>query len=123
QPPGGNTDAIARAPDQFYRWLDKHGASFGARDPVGLAELLHYNLSGLDSFPDGNGRTARLMADLALLKHDRAPARYSQMETYFEQGSPHGPASREAARAYFATACAWGQALVVSRMAARDPAG
>jgi len=48
-----------------------------------LAHLVHRAIAGLDSFPDGNGRLARLMADLALLKGGKAPALYDSRPSYF----------------------------------------
>ena len=72
---------------RFYRWLASPRAeALGRRDPVALAERVHAGLGYFDAFPDGNGRTARLMADLVLLKHGRAPALFTTLEEYFERG-------------------------------------
>jgi Fic family protein len=55
-------------------------------DPVAFAEnFLHYsNLidNGRERYLDGNGRTWRLMTDLALLKLGRAPIIYPSLADY-----------------------------------------
>lgn len=100
--------AIAGAPDYrrpagaFYDWLESDAAAaLGRADPVALAERVHYEISALDAFPDGNGRTARLMADLVLLRHGMPPVYYSGIEDYFARGNPRAPAGREARDRYF----------------------
>ncbi len=84
-------------PAPFFRWLaSPQGRELERRDPVELAGCILWNLSSLDAFPDGNGRTARLMADLALLRHGLAPASYrprhlsleAAAADYFRQASP-----------------------------------
>lgn len=59
------------------------------RDPVGLAERIHTETQGFnEAFFDANGRTARLMADLALIKAGRAPALYPELGEYARTASP-----------------------------------
>src|SRR5688572_10532971 len=71
-------------PARLYAWLaSSEAVALGQRDPVALAERVHDEVSRLDAFPDGNGRTARLLADLVLLQHGQAPALYQSLEDYF----------------------------------------
>ena len=100
--------------NRFYDWLEQTAPKLGPRDPIDLAEKIHYNMSALDSFPDGNGRTARLMADLALLKHGVAPASYTEMTDYFAHGNPRSPVTRDEKREYFRSIVARGQARLQS---------
>ena len=91
-----------RDPSAFYRWLGSAEArDLGARDPVALAERVHHEIATLDAFPDGNGRTSRLMADLVLVRSGHAPALYTDMQDYFERGGPREPATRESQVPYF----------------------
>lgn len=99
----------------FYKWLEGEKASDLLKtDPVKLAELIHHNISALDSFPDGNGRLARLMADLALIKADLAPALYTGIEDYFARGNALSGASREALLDYFREMAQRGQDAMIS---------
>jgi hypothetical protein len=99
-----------RDPAAFYRWLASPEAGrLGRSDPVALAERLHHAISALDSFPDGSGRTARLMADLALIKAGRAPACHTGIREYFERGNPRSGAPRAEQQRYFQQAADRGQ--------------
>lgn len=72
----------------FLRWLRSASADeLGRRDPVELASRVYRFNRTPEMFPDGNGRTWRLMADLALLKYGRAPALYTGIEDFFARGS------------------------------------
>jgi len=98
----GDRDYWGRDAATFYGWLRTGAArELGRKDPVRLAERIHHDISLLDAFPDGNGRTARLMADLALLKAGRAPAYYTRLVDYFERGAIRAPVSRAEKLAYF----------------------
>lgn len=102
-----------RPPAAVYQWLQTEEArALLAKDPVGVAESVHHELSKADEFTDGNGRTARLMADLVLLKAGRAPAYYTDIENYFARGSCRANVSRESQRNHFRHIAARGQALV-----------
>jgi len=97
----------------FYNWLESPETQQLARDnPVEMASLLHYKMSRLDSFPDGNGRLARLMADLALIKGGYAPVFYSDMKDYFERGNHRSKVTRETRDAYFREMVQRGQAAM-----------
>src|SRR5262245_19278121 len=74
----GNPRYYERNTGPFYRWLESKGAQrLGQKDPVQLASKIHDGIQRLDGFADGNGRTSRLMADLALLKYGHGPASYT----------------------------------------------
>ena len=100
---------VAGDPERFYKWLDSRAAKkIQEKDPIAFAEIIHNNIASLDSFPDGNGRLSRLLADLALMKAGYAPAYYTDMIDYFTRGTPRGvqnsgvpAASREARKKYF----------------------
>lgn len=97
----------------FYSWLESAETQKLAHDnPVEMANLLHYKMSRLDSFPDGNGRLARLMADIALIKGGYAPVFYSDMKDYFERGNHRSKVSPETRRAYFKEMVERGQAAM-----------
>ena len=102
-----------RDSDKFYRLLPGDLERL-KDDPVGLAEFLHNRISRLDSFPDGNGRTARLMADIALLKAGLAPAFYTSMEDYFARGNHRTKKQNEELRAYFEEVVARGQKVMAN---------
>lgn len=109
-----NSEAINEAapfnlgvPTGFYDWLESIEAkNLGEVDPIALAEIVHNHISALDSFPDGNGRLARLFADLVLLKAGLAPAQYTSLGDYFIRGNPRSKASRSARKQYFNDAMA-----------------
>ncbi len=42
----------------------------GDQDPVAFAAHAHIDLAGIRPFPDGNGRTCRLVVNALLLKSD-----------------------------------------------------
>ncbi|MCX6126206.1 MAG: Fic family protein [Proteobacteria bacterium] len=89
-------------PEKLYKWLGSPAAvALFRSDPIALAEIVHNNIAALDSFPDGNGRLSRLMADLVLMKAGMAPASYTTMEEYFSRGTPRAPVSRAFRQQYF----------------------
>jgi hypothetical protein len=102
---------IGHRPKDFYiTWLGSDQArQLQADSPIEFAEIVHNSIAALDSFPDGNGRLSRLMADLILLKAGLAPAFYTSMSDYFARGNPRSGVSREVRKAYFREAVARGQ--------------
>lgn len=99
-----------QAVPEFYRWLEgPDAAALGRADPVSLASTVHDRVSALDAFADGNGRTARLMADLVLLKAGRAPAFYTDIEEYFARGNSRSEAPPEQRAEYFREICRRGE--------------
>lgn len=74
-----------RGPLRFYRWLESdRGRRVATTHPEIFAHMVQRQIGLLDSFPDGNGRLARLMADLALLRAGKAPALYEDRTAYFQ---------------------------------------
>jgi len=59
-------------------WINSPEAA--ALHPVELAALAHFKLVHIHPFTDGNGRTARLLMNLILLKHGYPPAVIRQEE-------------------------------------------
>lgn len=55
--------------EEFCHWLQTTNL-----DPIALAIEAHYKLVTIHPFIDGNGRTARLLMNLILLKNDFPPA-------------------------------------------------
>jgi hypothetical protein len=110
-----------RNPTLFYKWLDSpQAATLRLHDPVAFAEQIHNQIATYDAFPDGNGRTSRLMADLALLKSGHAPAFYTDMKDYFQRGAPRQPATRETQVPYFREIAARGDAEAQSLLSDAD---
>ena len=93
---------VRKSPEIFYNWLSSDAAQrLHAQDPISFAEILHNNIAALDSFPDGNGRLSRLLADIALMKKGLAPAFYTDMSEYFKRGNARSPVSRSERIEYF----------------------
>ncbi len=61
-------------PAQMDDWANWLQAQTGLMDPVTLAALAHHKLVAIHPFIDGNGRTARLIMNLVLLRADYPPA-------------------------------------------------
>lgn len=90
------------AEDFYVHWLNSSVAQTMLHtSPLKLAEIVHNTIICLDSFPDGNGRLSRLLADLVLLKGKLAPAYYTSMKDYFARGTPHAGVHREPRQEYF----------------------
>jgi hypothetical protein len=109
-------DDLTVYPYKFYDWLESPETKTMAKsDPVALAEILHNNISALDSFADGNGRTARLMAAIVLMQAGFAPPLYTEEADYLRNATPVSdlPGTelqrREHRRNYFLQAVARGQ--------------
>ena len=69
-PPG--PEAVPPLMHDFGRWLDSEEAK--ALHPLELAALAHFKLVNIHPFVDGNGRTARLLMNLILLRAGYPPA-------------------------------------------------
>ncbi len=61
-------------PAQMGDWADWVQMQEGGMDIVELAALAHHKLVAIHPFIDGNGRTARLLMNLLLLRHEYPPA-------------------------------------------------
>jgi Fic family protein len=68
-PPAANQ--VPMLMDQWQYWLDNEGLSY---HPVVRAAIAHHGFVGVHPFEDGNGRTARLLLNLQLLRDGYAPA-------------------------------------------------
>ncbi len=78
--------ATARVPglvNGFLGWYNSERA--GELDPVLLAGVTHYQLVWIHPFADGNGRTARVMATLALYKRGFDVKRFFALDDYYDQ--------------------------------------
>lgn len=88
-------------PQAFYHWLETPEAQRLLKsDPIRLAELAHHTISALDSFPDGNGRLARMFSDLILLKAGLNPAYYPSQSEYFTWNAASGASRDQQLEAY-----------------------
>lgn len=75
-----------RVPDLvegFLHWFGSEPAS--DLDPVILAGVAHYRLVWIHPFADGNGRTARALATLALYKRGFDVKRFFSLDDYYDQ--------------------------------------
>lgn len=85
-----------------FQWLESpEAARFAAADPMAMAAEVHHRFSKSDSFTDGNGRTARMMADLVLLQHGLPPAFHAGMQEYYARASHRAKAQPEVRLAYY----------------------
>lgn len=114
-------DFVNGNPYHFYRWLEsREGKAMSENNPILFAEIIHNSISALDSFPDGNGRLARLMADLALMRSGRAPALYTDIDEYFKRGNARSQVSRAERIRYFKEAVERGQIVFDQRLGQRQ---
>lgn len=70
--------------DEFVEWLNSEEALL--LHPVEFAALAHYKLVYIHPFLDGNGRTARLLMNLILMRAGFPPVvvKLSERHTYYE---------------------------------------
>ena len=57
--------------EQLMKWYDEHKENL---HPVELAAEFHFRFVYIHPFSDGNGRTARLLMNLILMKYGFPPA-------------------------------------------------
>jgi Fic family protein len=62
---------VPQAMDKWGAWLSNESA---ALHPVEVAALAHHTLAAIHPFVDGNGRTARLVMNLILLRYGYPPS-------------------------------------------------
>ena len=67
-PPSWNIPALMH---EWEQWLYEQE---GVLEPVALAAIAHHKLVAIHPFIDGNGRTARLIMNLVLMRADYPPA-------------------------------------------------
>ena len=122
---GPKWDAQFRAFDEWIRQADQSKV-IDQVGPLHFAKLVHDKVVDYHPFcggcrngreTGGNGRTARMMADLILLRHDLPPLSHSSMYEYFIEGSPWGGTGRWNNLPYFESA------LARSQMTLRTSAG
>jgi hypothetical protein len=109
--PGGRL--VHDGAEALFRWLDAQGLEPpDATAALAIAERVHHDIAAADAFVDGNGRTARLVADWVLLRAGRAPAFPRSMAAYFARGSARAPVSRDDKRRAFVRTAARGEAVL-----------
>lgn len=69
--------------DDFIGWLNAPKPQ--GNSPLLYAGIVHYQLVAIHPFADGNGRTARALTSLFLLKHDYDITRFFALETYYNR--------------------------------------
>jgi Fic family protein len=62
---------VAAEIDELVAWVDREA---GQLDPIVVAAIAHYNLVRIHPFDEGNGRGARLLMNLILMKAGQVPA-------------------------------------------------
>ena len=67
---------------EFVDWLGSEKA--GVLDPVMMAGLAHYEFVRIHPFVDGNGRTARALATLILVKRGFDVHRFFALDDYYD---------------------------------------
>ncbi|MGE4586623.1 MAG: Fic family protein [Mangrovibacterium sp.] len=68
-PPAGT---IPQKMERLVNWYNSAGAT-GKKHPLEIASVLHHRLTAIHPFKDWNGRIARLLLNLALMKHGYLP--------------------------------------------------
>jgi Fic family protein len=76
-PPAGDIPALVTALTSF---VEQEG---GGLEPPILAALLHIRLAGIHPFADGNGRTARVMASLAIYRGGYQDPEFTSLEEWW----------------------------------------
>ena len=69
--------------DDFIEWLNSQGAK--ETHPILLAGIVHYILVAIHPFVEGNGRTARAFASLALHKNGYDVKKFFSLEEHFDE--------------------------------------
>ncbi len=69
--------------EDFFEWLNSREAK--EIHPILLAAITHYNLVAIHPFVEGNGRTARAMSVLIMLRENYDIKRFFAMEEHFDR--------------------------------------
>lgn len=80
RPPG--TNEVPGLVDGFMEWFNSSETE--KLNPVIVAGLTHYELVRIHPFIDGNGRTARIMATIALYKSGFDVKRFFALDDYYD---------------------------------------
>jgi len=75
-------DEVPGRVEGMFEWLDRKLAP-GAEQPFVLAGVMHYGITDVHPFADGNGRAARLFQTALLMKTDVLPGRMFSFEGYY----------------------------------------
>jgi len=69
--------------DELFQWIQ---AALARRPPVIISAVAHYNFVRIHPFDDGNGRGARILMNLILIKNQYSPAiiRKEERRAYLE---------------------------------------
>lgn len=79
------TKEVPKLMDNLIDWLNKEQ---GEIDPVIEAGLTHYEFVRIHPFIDGNGRTARALATLVLIKRDFDTKRFFALDDFYNSDRP-----------------------------------
>ena len=77
------TEKVPALVDNLIDWFGSERSD--ELDPVVLAGVAHYRLVWIHPFADGNGRTARVLATLALYKRGFDVKRFFTLDDYYDQ--------------------------------------
>jgi Fic family protein len=74
---------VASEMEELFKWIQE---SFDQKHPVIISAVAHYNFVRIHPFDDGNGRGARILMNLILIKEHYAPAiiRMEKRRAYLE---------------------------------------
>ncbi len=73
---------------EFVVWLNSKEKETGELDPVLEAGITHYELVRIHPFVDGNGRTARVLASLVLLRRGFDTKRFFALDDFYNSDRP-----------------------------------
>jgi Fic family protein len=79
-------DEVALRMDSMFEWLTRMRE--GGEPPFILAGVMHYGITDIHPFADGNGRAARLFQTALLMKADVLPGRMFSFERYYADDRP-----------------------------------
>ncbi len=77
------TEQVSPLVGEFIKWFNSQKVN--EIDPVIEAGITHYEIVRIHPFVDGNGRTARVMATLALFKRGFDTKRFFALDDYYDQ--------------------------------------
>ena len=80
------TDEVPALIENFLKWFNS--PELEEKNPVIIAGLTHYEIVRIHPFIDGNGRTARIMATIALYKRGFDLKRFFALDDYYDQDRP-----------------------------------
>ena len=80
-PPANEVPGLIEA---MFDWLQRKLAS-GEEPPFVLAGVIHYGITDIHPFADGNGRAARLIQTALLMARDVLPGRMFSFERYYAE--------------------------------------